>query len=260
MIDSHCHIDLPAFDADREDVLQACKDTNIEKLLVPGLSIEQFSHLLKLSLHYPQQLDIALGCHPYFLKALNKKDSEGLRKALFDLGFKYKDYIVAIGECGLDGSLALSMAYQERILAWHIDLASAIGKPLVLHHQKSHNQLIRLLKSKAYELGGVIHAFSGSHELANTYIDMGFKLGVGGTITYPRAVKTIATIKNVPLEHLLIETDSPDMPLKGFQGQRNTPLQTMLVAKALAQLKGISLEEVEKQSTDNYNKLFSKAI
>lgn len=257
MIDSHCHIDLPAFDADRADVLNACKVANIEKILVPGLSIEQFSHLLKLSSNFPQQIDIALGCHPYFLKALSKKDSEDLKNALFELGFEHKDKIVAVGECGLDGSLELSMAYQEKILGWHIDLACAIEKPLVLHHQKSHNQLIRLLKLKRYALGGVIHAFSGSHELANTYINMGFKLGVGGTITYPRAVKTIATIKNVALEHLLIETDSPDMPLKGCQGQRNTPLQARVVAKALAQLKGISLEEVEKQSTDTYHKLFS---
>ncbi|MDT0595804.1 TatD family hydrolase [Glaciecola petra] len=258
MIDSHCHIDLPDFDADRADVLHACKIANIEKLLVPGLSIEQFSLLIKLSSNYPQQIDIALGCHPYFLTALSHENAEVLKSNLFELGLTYKDKIVAVGECGLDGSLALSMAYQEKILAWHIDLASNIKKPLVLHHRQSHNQLIRLLKLKRYTLGGVIHAFSGSENIAKTYVDMGFKLGVGGTITYPRAEKTIATIKKLSLEHLLIETDSPDMPIKGFQGQRNSPLQTIAVAKALAQLKGISVEEVEKQSTENYYRLFSK--
>lgn len=259
MIDSHCHIDLPIFDADRSAVLSACIAANINKLLVPGLSIEQFDKLLELSARYPQQIDIALGCHPHFLKALNDRDSLALKDTLFELGNTYKNKFVAVGECGLDGSIDLPMSYQEQVLTWHIDLAIAINKPLVLHHRKSHNQLIRLLKAKHFQLGGVIHAFSGSEDIANTYINMGFKLGVGGTITYPRAVKTIATIKKIPLEHLLVETDSPDMPLNGYQGKRNTPLQSIAVAEALAILKGVDKEEIEKSSTHNYLKVFSTA-
>lgn len=259
MIDSHCHIDLPVFDADRPAVLSACKAASINKLLVPGLTVEQFDKLLELSAQYPQQVDIALGCHPYFLKALNDIDSLALKDKLFELGNIYKDKIVAIGECGLDGSIDLPMSYQEQVLTWHIDLAIAINKPLVLHHRKSHNQLIRLLKEKHYQFGGVIHAFSGSEEIANTYINMGFKLGVGGTITYPRAVKTIATIKKIPLEHLLLETDSPDMPLSGQQGKRNTPLQLIAVAKVLAELKGVRVDEIEKSTTQNYSDVFLTA-
>jgi TatD DNase family protein len=104
--------------------------------------------------------------------------------------------------------------------------------------------------------GGLIHAFSGSAEVAKTYLDLGFLLGVGGTITYPRAKKTRATIKNIPLEYLMLETDSPDMPLNHFQGQRNTPSQLPLVAEALGELKDVSVDTVKEQTTLNYRHLF----
>ena len=138
-----------------------------------------------------------------------------------------------------------------------IELAIKYHKPLILHHRQSHNELIRLLKQNEFPHGGIIHAFSGSEQIANTYIEMGFMLGVGGTITYPRAKKTRGSIKTIPLEFIVLETDSPDMPLNGFQGEINTPLQLPLVVKELAILKQISEHEVIEQTTRNYNKVLS---
>jgi len=259
MIDSHCHIDLDAFDSDRESVLKRAFEAGIERLLVLGLSNHQFATLLNLKREY-QQIDIALGLHPYFLKLQDEVQTRLMLNEFSRLASVYRDDYIAFGEMGLDGTLALDMAYQKQILRFQLNLASEYKKPVILHHRKSHNQLISLLKEQKYQGGGILHAFSGSYNEAKTYIDMGFLLGVGGTITYSRASKTRDSIAQLPLETLVIETDSPDMPLSGFQGQRNQPSQLALVIDALADLKKISGQEIEQQTTINYLTLFGLSL
>ncbi|MFQ3250824.1 MAG: TatD DNase family protein [Glaciecola sp.] len=256
MIDSHCHIDLDAFDADREDVLQHAFQIGIERLLVLGLSNQQFPTLLKLKQRY-HQLDIALGLHPYFLQKQDTEQTQHMLDELARLAALHSQQYIAFGEMGLDGSIALDMAYQKHILRYQLTLAQQYKKPIILHHRKSHNHLIAALKEHRYEGGGILHAFSGSYQEARTYIDMGFLLGVGGTITYPRAKKTRETISNLPLDRLVIETDSPDMPINGFQGQRNEPSQLTHVVDALSKLKNITKHEVVRQTTENYLRLFA---
>jgi TatD DNase family protein len=256
MIDSHCHIDLDVFDGDRQEVLQHAFQSGIARLLVLGLSNQQFATLLNLKQQY-HQLDIALGLHPYFLQ---KQDAEQTQKMLEEfarLADLHSDQYIAFGEMGLDGSIALDMTYQKHILRYQLTLAQQYNKPIILHHRKSHNHLISTLKEHRYEGGGILHAFSGSYQEARTYIDMGFLLGVGGTITYPRASKTRETISNLPLDTLVIETDSPDMPINGFQGQRNEPSQITHVVHALSELKNITKQEVARQTTENYLRLFA---
>lgn len=250
MIDSHCHIDLDAFDHDRHELLEKCKAMGVSRLLVLGLSTRQFSNLLLLSEQYPI-LDVALGCHPYFLNA-NQQSLAQLESELQVLASQYYKRFVAIGECGLDNKIEIDMEHQRSVLAIQIELAKQFKKPLILHHRQSHNELIKLLKDKKFLYGGILHAFSGSEQIANTYIELGFKLGVGGIITYPRAIKTRNTIMNVSLDHLVLETDAPDMPLNGFQGERNSPLQLPRVAQTLANLKGALIEEVISKTSNNY--------
>lgn len=257
MIDSHCHFDLPAFDNKRLKVLTNCQRLGVDKLLVPGLSLSQFKTLLAMQNQY-DGLDIALGCHPYFLEELSLDALSQHMSEFASTAHLHDKSIVAIGECGLDGSLPLSMAYQERVLHYQIQIAKDIGKPLILHHRQSHNQLIRLLKKESFDLGGVIHAFSGSEQIAKTYIELGFVLGVGGTITYQRAIKTRATIANIHLKHLLLETDAPDMPVFAHQGQPNTPEKLPLIANALAELHACSVLEVTNHTTNNYNRIFKR--
>nr|WP_297349700.1 TatD family hydrolase [uncultured Glaciecola sp.] len=259
MIDSHCHIDLEVFDNDRDSVLKNAFEVGIKRLLVLGLSNRQFTKLLALKQHY-EQIDIALGLHPYFLKLQDESQTQIMLNEFSRLASVYQNQYIAFGETGLDSSLALDMAYQKKILRFQLNLASIYNKPVILHHRKSHNHLIRLLKEQKYRGGGILHAFSGSYHEAKTYIDMGFLLGVGGTITYSRASKTRDTIAKLPLDKLVIETDSPDMPLSGFQGQRNQPSQLRLVADTLAQLKKISSQEVEQQTTLNYLTLFGLSV
>ena len=324
MIDSHCHIDLAAFDADRDNVLTRAFAAGIERLLVLGLSNQQFEKLRVLKRQY-QQIDIALGLHPYYLKDLDRPESlfqepnpqlshlqklplqashlqptrlgelqpqvlysqksdftqplpkpskvqsSGLKhqannktQAMLDelscLADLHSGQYIAFGEMGLDGSLALDMDYQKTILRFQLNLAVKYNKPVILHHRKSHNQLISLLKEQKYQGGGILHAFSGSYYEAKTYVDMGFLLGVGGTITYPRAVKTRNSIAKLPLDKLVIETDSPDMPINGFQGQRNEPSQLVHVLKALSELKNMNQREVEAQTSANYLALLGPSL
>jgi TatD DNase family protein len=138
-----------------------------------------------------------------------------------------------------------------------LELAQSLRLPVVLHHRQSHNELIRLIKHHKFSRRGVIHAFSGSYQIAKTYIELGFYLGIGGTITYPRGKKTRDAIADIPLEYLLLETDAPDMPLCGFQGQRNSPTQLPIIAEALATLKHIDVEQVARVTSANYNSLLS---
>lgn len=255
MIDSHCHIDLEAFDHDRADVLESAFQKGIQRLMVLGLSNQQFEKLLDLRQQYPQ-IDIALGLHPYFLTFQNDTQTQLMLDEFSRLASLHQAHFIAFGEMGLDGSLGLDMSYQETILSYQLNLAKDYKKPVILHHRKSHNQLISLLKSQSYQGGGILHAFSGSYHEAKTYIDMGFLLGVGGTITYARAKKTRETIAKIPLDKLVIETDSPDMPVSGFQGERNQPSQLLRVVDALAELKKTSTFDIEQQTTKNYLALF----
>jgi TatD DNase family protein len=176
-----------------------------------------------------------------------------------DMCQQHSSIITAIGECGLDATIAIPMDYQEQILRAHIRLAIACNKPLILHHRQSHNSLIRILKQEKFRGQGVVHAFSGSYQIAQTYIDLGFALGVGGTITYSRAKKTRNTIAAINIQHLLLETDAPDMPIEGFQGMPNTPERLLLIAQALAQLKQIPVDEIVAQTTINYQRIFHSA-
>jgi TatD DNase family protein len=259
MIDSHCHIDLEVFDSDRDSALNSALRAGVKRLLVLGLSNSQFAKLLTLKQRY-HQLDIALGLHPYFLKLQDEAQTQVMFNDFSHLASVYQNQYIAFGEMGLDGSLALAMSYQEKVLRFQLNLASVYNKPVILHHRKSHNHLIRLLKEQKYQGGGILHAFSGSYHEGKTYIDMGFLLGVGGTITYSRASKTRESIAKLPLDKLVIETDSPDMPLSGFQGQRNQPSQLRLVANALAEIKKTSSQKVEQQTTLNYLTLFGLSL
>jgi TatD DNase family protein len=259
MIDSHCHIDLEVFDSDRDSALNSALRAGVKRLLVLGLSNSQFAKLLTLKQRY-NQLDIALGLHPYFLKLQNEAQTQVMFNDFSHLASVYQNQYIAFGEMGLDGSLALAMSYQEKVLRFQLNLASVYNKPVILHHRKSHNHLIRLLKEQKYQGGGILHAFSGSYHEGKTYIDMGFLLGVGGTITYSRASKTRESIAKLPLDKLVIETDSPDMPLSGFQGQRNQPSQLRLVANALAEIKKTSSQKIEQQTTLNYLTLFGLSL
>ena len=218
LIDSHCHLDFSCFDDDRAEVLNNCKKLSVETIVIPGTEASRWQKQINLCHLYPQ-LRFALGLHPYFLNSFESLHLVELSKLLN----QYQDRVLAVGEIGLDTHIDVDWKLQLQVFEQQLLIAEEHMLPVILHHRNSHNQLIRTLKAKKFSQGGIVHAFSGSVQEAKAYIDLGFKIGVGGGITYSRASKTRKTIAQLPINCIVLETDSPDMPLMGKQGQRNSP-------------------------------------
>ena len=252
MIDSHCHLDFPCFDADRQQILANCQAKNIHNILIPGTQASAWDRQISLCNDTPQ-LAYALGLHPYFLPHYEV----GHIDQLADLLQANRSKVLAVGEIGLDFAIGVDKVLQQAVFERQLQLAEAYKLPVILHHRQSHNQIIRTLKGFPVSRGGVVHAFSGSLYEAQTYIELGFKLGVGGTITYPRAHKTKEVIRQVPLSCLLLETDAPDMPPMGLQGQRNSPQNLGLILAALQALRAEPLGLIQQACEQNFHDLFS---
>jgi len=268
--DSHSHFDFAAFAADRSAVWQACNRQGVTRLLMPGVAPAQWQTAAQLCAQY-SGLFYAAGIHPHWLAQQTwlQKNAAGLLTpaAQEKIIALISDEItqstnagnarcVAVGECGLDNLIATPMELQQQVLITHIEAANQLQQPLIVHCVKAHNELIALLKKHRAHHGGVIHAFSGSYEVAQQYTALGFYLGIGGTITYERAKKTRAAVTKIPLDFLLLETDAPDMPLAGKQGARNSPEYIPQVAQVLAELRGVSLSDVAAVTTNNSLRLF----
>lgn len=245
-IDSHCHLDFDCFDHDREQVIQHCQKLGIDLIVIPGTQADAWQKQISLCEDFPQ-LRYALGIHPYFLKSYQ---STHLIK-LGDLLEKYHGKVVGLGEIGLDAAVDVDWSLQKLVFIQQLHIASEWNLPVILHHRETHNELIRALKSEKFTHGGIVHAFSGSLQQALTYIDLGFKIGVGGGITYPRANKTREAIKKLPLSSLVLETDSPDMPLMGKQGERNSPEYLPEIFNTLLALRNESEEELKLACSTN---------
>ena len=230
-IDSHCHLDFSEFDTNRESLINACVAKGINQFIVPGISLAQSQKLLEFKATYPQ-VSIAAGLHPYFLA----QHQQSYLESLYNFAKTNKTQLVAIGECGLDRSIE-NLEKQIFLFEQQIALANELELPLIVHHRQSYDLIAQSFKRCKPKNGGVIHAFSGSIQQAQYYIKMGFKLGVGGVITYERAAKTRAVVAKLEPQHLVLETDSPSMPLNGYQGEINTPLHIPKVFDALYALK-----------------------
>lgn len=255
MIDSHCHFDFNNFDPDRESVWQRCQTLGLEWLIIPGFSPNQWQNARAICQQFAH-LSYAAGVHPYQIQYYTDFTESELRKNI-DQELANK-HCVGVGECGLDKRMTVSMDTQIQMLNWHLNIAADHQRPIILHCVHADNELIRTLKHSPCKQG-VIHGFSGSYEMAMQYIEMGFYLGIGGTITYPRAKKTRDAVSRVPLNRLVLESDAPDMPVNGRQGQRNSPEYLPEIAESLAQLRATGVETLVRTTSSNTRTLFNLA-
>jgi TatD DNase family protein len=253
LIDSHCHFDFDAFAEDRMQVWARCTAAGVSRMIIPGVSIPQWQSLFALVKNQPAWY-AAVGVHPWWVREL-AIDPAQLARAICE--WATQDRCVAVGECGLDAVIETPLQQQELVFRAHLTAACELDLPLIVHARKTHADTLRLLKTFRPARGGVIHAFSGSEEIAREYISLGFCLGIGGTISYERAAKTRATVAAVPLEALILESDAPDMPLAGRQGQRNSPEFLPQLAGILAELRGITVEQIAEQTRRNTEQLFA---
>ena len=245
-IDSHCHLDFRCFDDDRAEILDNCAKLAINTIVVPGTKASQWQKQIGLC-HVNPQLKFTLGLHPFFL---NSFEPEHLAE-LSNLLYQHQDKTLALGEIGLDGHVDVDWKLQVQVFEQQLMIAKEHQLPVILHHRNSHNELIRILKINKFTQGGIVHAFSGSLQEAQTYIDLGFKIGIGGVITYSRANKTRKTISQLPLSSIVLETDAPDMPLMGKQGQRNSPEYLPEIFESLITLRNEGRHEILEACADN---------
>ncbi len=256
--DSHCHLDFDEFDSDRDVLWQQCRSAGIAGLMLPGVTPgEQWARARSLTQHLPG-VYYSLGLHPCWLEPwVGLPVDSAVQPWLADIAQHMQAPTCrALGETGLDKRIATPLPLQQAWFEWHIALAAQYQRPLILHVVHAHAEVIALLKLHRPACGGVVHAFNGSYEIAREYWQLGFYLGIGGTITYERANKTRQTVQRMPLQALVLETDAPDMPLQGEQGIRNTPANIPAVARALAQLRGEPLAHIQRQTYANSCRLF----
>ena len=254
LIDTHCHIDFPAFDSDRHNILQQCAVRHINTLVIPGIHANQWPHLLKLlNEQSPIRLLGALGMHPCFKDYHQISHLNNLEALLT----KQSDAIIAVGEIGLDFYYGMDDAPQQiQYFTQQLEIAKQMGKPAIIHSRKAHDIVCKQLRLTGFNQGGIIHAFSGSQQQAEAFISLGFHLGIGGGITYPRAKKLRRLASTLPLTSLVLETDAPDMPLNGYQGIRNTPEHLPDILNMLSILRNEPHQTVAQQTYINsYNAL-----
>ena len=244
LIDSHCHLDVNDFAADRVEILQRCRRKGINKIVVPAISRSGWDQLLKLCLAN-EQLYPALGLHPMFL---TQHDSTHLSELAL---YVRRHNLVAVGEIGLDFYIKdQDRDRQQALFGAQLIVANEAKLPVILHIRKAHDLALRMLKQTRHH-GGIVHAFSGSAQQAAQYISMGFKLGFGGMLTYERSRKLRTLAKQLPLEAIVLETDAPDMVVADHRGERNSPEYLTDCLAALAGLRGLTEEVIAQQTTQN---------
>ncbi|MCL1088287.1 TatD family hydrolase [Shewanella profunda] len=232
MLDTHAHLDFAEFDADRSDVVLKMHQAGITNLIIPGVSPSHWQKQLAVAQQY--EAYFALGIHPWFcpqdveaaIQALTSQISVLLECSRF----------VAIGECGLDKLYSATWPQQRACFEAQLRLAKTVNLPVIIHSVKAHSEVLSCLKKYQLPRGGVIHAFSGSPEIALEYIKLGYKLGIGGLIMNPNAKKLIKTVCELPLENFLLETDSPSMPPINVTEKRNQPANAVLFIDKIANL------------------------
>ncbi len=257
-IDSHCHLDAPEFASDRDAVRQAARTAGVHTCVIPAVEVANFDAARQLA---HQHGDVySLGIHPLYTPQASEDDVLTLDLALQQHAADPR--LVAVGEIGLDGFVpGLDMARQQLFYKAQLKLAHKFGLPVIVHVRRSADLLLKGLRQTPVK-GGIAHAFNGSVQQAQQFIDMGFKLGFGGALTFERAKQLRLLATQLPLDALVLETDAPDIPphwlyvtaedrAKGRPQGRNTPSEISRIAQVLADLRGISLDEVQQATTAN---------
>jgi TatD DNase family protein len=255
LIDTHTHLDFPDFDADRQALLSASRALGVRRIVVLGVYQGNWQRVWELVQSDPD-LHAAFGLHPVYLNEHRPEDLSELGAWLTRLAGHRQ--LCAVGEIGLDYFIeTLDRERQQGLFDAQLQLANDFNLPALIHVRRSHAAVIATLKRFRLKRAGIIHAFAGSKEEAREYIKLGFKLGLGGAATWPQALRMHRVLAELPLESVVLETDSPDMAPAMFPGQRNSPAHLPAICEALAQIMAITPEQLAAASTANARELFN---
>ena len=250
-IDSHAHLDDKAFDEDRDKVIDTLKDNNIELVLDPGSDLDSSKAAVELAGKYPF-IYAAVGCHPHDSKFMNGDTMDIFRELA-----KNKK-VIGIGEIGLDYFYDNSDRETQKI--WfreQIRLAKELDMPYIVHDREAHEDVFKIMKEENYDgTRGILHCYSSSVEMAKEFMKLGFFISLGGPVTFKKSKTPKLVAREVPLDRILIETDSPYLTPEPFRGKRNEP-KYVKYAEEIARIKEVPVDVVAKKTAENFRKLFN---
>ena len=250
LIDSHAHIQLDQFDADRGAVLERAQEAGVHAIMVIGFDLETSRGAIALAEEY-DQIYATVGMHPHDAKDL---DDETVR-IFSDLAAHPK--VVALGEMGLDYYRDLSpRPIQKATFERQLDLAEELDLPIVIHNREAYHDILPILQARRGRVRGVMHCFSGDVEIMRQSLALGFYIGIGGPVTYRKSNGLQEVARKVPADALLVETDCPWLAPQFRRGKRNEPAYVRATTEKIAELRGISLEEIGEITTQNFEALF----
>ncbi len=251
LIDSHAHLEMPDFNRDLNEVVKRAQDSGIEYIFTVGTEKKDWLKAIKIAETYPFVFAI-LGVHPHNAKEIDDKTYSELR-----ILCKHEK-VKAYGEIGLDFYRNLSpREIQLKRFREQIMLAKELGLPIVIHDRDAHKETLEILREeRANECGGIIHCFSGDHYMARKCIEMGFYISIPGSITFKNASLLVEVVKKIPLDSILIETDSPFLTPEPFRGKRNEPSYVRFIAQKISEIKGVSFEKVAEKTSESALKIF----
>lgn len=253
LIDSHCHLDDPVFDADRDARLEHARQDGVCAFLVPAIHQQQWPRQAEVIAQH-RDLFGAYGLHPCFMDKHHLDQVDALEAALS------AHQAVAVGEIGLDFFITPhDVEAQLALFEAQIAVARNLGLPVILHARKCHDIMLKCLR-KARLKGGVVHAFSGSLQQAQTFVELGFLIGFGGGATYDRANKLHSILAALPLESLALETDAPDIPPSFARDVPNTPEHLRRISEIIAGRKGVDLETLARGTTQSVSEMFGLPV
>ena len=255
--DTHCHLDAPEFDADRDSVVGRARAAGVAQIVVPAVEVANFETVRALA--HRHNFSYALGIHPLCTGRALEGDLQRLRDAL--RAHRDDPRLVAVGEIGLDHFVpGLDPQRQERYYVAQLELARELALPVILHVRRSADSLLKHLRTIRVQ-GGIAHAFNGSEQQALAFVGLGFKLGFGGAMTFDRALQIRRLAQKLPLEAIVLETDAPDIPPHWLyrtaaqraagETSRNEPGELPRIAATLAELRGLSLQQLAAATSAN---------
>ena len=250
LFDTHAHLNDPAFDPDRETLMESFAAAGVGLVMNAGCSLESSREIVAMAEKYPW-LYASVGSHPDSASEVNKEVLEEYRK-LCKLSAKVK----AIGEIGLDYYYEdIPRDIQQKAFRMQLALAQELDLPVIVHERDAHNDGLAIIKEFP-AVKGVFHCYSGSAEMARQLVDLGWYIGFTGVLTFKNARKAVETAAAIPLDRIVLETDCPFMAPDPFRGKRNHPGYLYRMAQKLAEIRGISLEEVHAATFENGKRLY----
>ena len=250
LFDTHAHMDDRRFDTDRKAVLESLADRGVALVMNPGCSLESSRNAIALAEKY-DFVYAAVGSHPDVADEVNEALLEEYRKLC-----KLHNKVKAIGEIGIDYHYEdIPRELQLKAFRMQMELAREVGLPVIVHEREAHEDGMAVVREFP-EVTGVFHCYSGSAEMARQLVDKGWYIGFTGVLTFKNARKAIETAQSIPLERIVLETDCPYMAPEPFRGKRNDPGYLFRMAEKLAEVRGLSVEEIHAITTENGKRLY----